>query len=296
MYTTGSKQVIPHYPLRQTTQDGNNLFEIREISAQFQHNSALFLPHRKGYYFFFLVKKGLNTHWIDFIHYPVRPGHLYMTLPGQIHLKERHLPVEGTLLAFSEEFLHIEGQPSWKQLPILQNKAEQHELPLSAQDMEFLDNLFASMLAEYRQHQDWKKSMLISYLRVALIYLSRRYTEVFPGGPAQVEDQSLIRRLKELLNEHYNSLHQVSDYARLLHVTPGHLNDTVRERLGRTATSLIHERIILEAKRTLYHTDLSVKEIGYALGFEDAAYFNRFFKRLTDETPTAFREKYHTLR
>ena len=95
--------------------------------------------------------------------------------------------------------------------------------------------------------------------------------------------------MKELLNEKYDSLHQVADYASLLHVTPGHLNDTLRLQTGRTATTLIHERIILEAKRALFHTPLSIKEIGYSLGFDDPAYFHRFFKRLTGTTPLDFR-------
>jgi AraC family transcriptional activator of pobA len=128
------------------------------------------------------------------------------------------------------------------------------------------------------------------------LYLSRLYQLQFDRGNTS-SDKSLLRRFKELVDKKYDTLHQVSDFSGLLNVTPGHLNDTVRLQTGKTATTLIHQRIALEAKRSLFHTDLSVKEIGYTLGFEDAAYFSRFFKRLTGETPAAFRhtirEKYH---
>ena len=274
------------------------MFEIREFfGARIRHRTELFLPHRKDYYFFFLVKNGKNRHWIDFVNYEVRPGHLYFTLPHQVHLKEQSSPVDGTLLAFTEEFLFTDEQKAWKKLPILQNPDDRHELKLAETDITFLNNLFAQMLSEYAQAQDWHKGMLQSYIKIFLVYTSRLYTRQFNVNPSPSDSQSLVRRMKDLVGQQYNVLHQVSDYAQLLNVTPGHLNDIIREQTGRTATTLIQERIVLEAKRALVHADLSVKEIGYALGFDDPAYFNRFFKRLTGETPlnfrTTIREKYH---
>jgi AraC family transcriptional activator of pobA len=290
LYTLRQKTVIPHYSLQETSIDGNALFEIKEVDgASIRRSNHLFLPHRKDYYFFFLVKKGSNRHWIDFVSHEVNPGNLYFTLPHQVHLKEKNAPVDGTLLAFTEEFLLLQEQSDWKKLPILQNPDDRHELKLSGEDISFLNSLFTQMLTEFRQEQDWRKGMLQSYLKIFLVCLSRIYTRQGGSVPVSSGSQLLVRRMKELVNEKYDSLHQVSDYARLLNVTPGHLNDTIREQTGRTATSMIQERVILEAKRALFHADLSVKEIAYSLGFDDAAYFNRFFKRLTNETPTGFR-------
>jgi len=71
----------------------------------------------------------------------------------------------------------------------------------------------------------------------------------------------------------------------------------VKEQSGKPAIVHIHERLILEAKRLLYHTDQSIKEIAFNLGFEEASYFNKFFKRLTQQTPLQYRgtirEIYH---
>jgi AraC-like DNA-binding protein len=61
--------------------------------------------------------------------------------------------------------------------------------------------------------------------------------------------------------------------------------------MGKTVTDMIQERIVMEAKRLLFHSDLSVKEIGYSLGFEDAAYFNRAFKKKAGTTPLEFRQQ-----
>jgi AraC family transcriptional regulator, transcriptional activator of pobA len=287
-----TKKTIPVYSLQQTSDDGNNHFEIREFyGARITHRSDLFLPHRKDYYFFFLVKKGANRHWIDFVSYDVLPGYLYFTLPHQVHLKEQHAPVDGTLIAFTDDFLLTEEQRELINLPIIRNPDDLHSLKISGKDQDFLTHLFSQMQEEYNNRLDWSNGMLQSYLKIFLLYVSRLYTRQFNFVPTPSGNQSLLRRMKELLNDKYDTLHQVADYAQLLNVTPGHLNDTIRDKTGQNATSLIQQRITLEAKRALFHAELSVKEIGYSLGFEDPAYFNRFFKRVTGETPAGFRNR-----
>lgn len=297
MYTVKEKTIIPHYSLEESSEKGSTLFEVREVKGGNGHPKPfLFLPHRKDYYFFFLVTRGYSRHWIDFISYDVHPGSMYFTLPHQVHLKERLEPVEGILVAFTEEFL-LQDRSMLKELPVLQNPDDRHEIVLSPADIHFLDNLMHRMLEEYVLEQNWQKSMLQSYLNVFLLYLSRLYTIQFPSDAIATNGRMLVKRMKALLETEYAKLHQVSDYARLLNVTPGHLNDTIKEHTGVSAIALIHERILLEAKRVLFHANLSVKEIGWRLGFEDAAYFNRFFKRVSGETPVQFRsnirEKYH---
>jgi len=292
LYETRQKKNIPHYSLQRTAEEGSDLFQIKEVEGgSTPRPEYLFLPHRKDYYFFFLVKKGNNHHWIDFIRHEVSPGNIYFTVPHQVHLKEKEAALDGVLLAFTDEFILLHEQRSWKKLPILRNPDDLHELRPTQQEFNFINTLLIQMLAEYSQQQDWKKGVLQSYLKIFLVCLSRIYTRQSNTHPPPSNSRWLVKRFTELVNEKYESLHQVSDYAQLLHVTPGHLNDKVREQTSLTATTLIQERILLEAKRVLFHTELSVKEVGYSLGFEDAAYFNRFFKRLTGETPSLFREK-----
>jgi AraC-like DNA-binding protein len=300
LYELRQTQNIPSYSLRQSSEEGNDLFEIREIDrTTVRHGSHLYLPHRKEYFTFFLVKEGTNRHWIDFVGHDMQPAQMIFALPDQVHIKERSAPVGGTLLTFTEDFLLRGGHSSWNDLPILQNPEEKQSLSLAASDLEFLTDLMNQMLAEYKKGHSpdrFARGILESYLHIFLLFLSRLYLQQYSAGNSSAE-RSLLRRFKELIDDRYHALHQVSDYASLLNVSAGHLNDIVRLHTGRTATSLIHQRVALEGKRLLFHTDLSVKEIGYSLGFEDAAYFNRFFKRLTGETPATFRngirEKYH---
>ena len=78
-------------------------------------------------------------------------------------------------------------------------------------------------------------------------------------------------------------------YAEMLNISAGHMGDVVKEQSGKPAIAHIHERVILEAKRLLFHTDYVIKEIAFHLGFEDASYFSRFFKRMTGHTPVDYR-------
>lgn len=92
-----------------------------------------------------------------------------------------------------------------------------------------------------------------------------------------------------MIDRHHSSLHDVASYAGMLHLTPGYFTDLVKEQSGKTVLAHIHERLLVEAKRRLLHTELSVKQISDELGFGDAAYFHRFFKGLTGSTPVAYR-------
>ena len=122
-----------------------------------------------------------------------------------MHLKERHAPVGGTLLAFTEDSCSPTGPPaggkhiSWKELPILQNPEEKQSLSLPPADHEFLTNLMNQMLAEYKKDQyrpdRFARGMLESYLHIFLLFLSRLYQRQFDTG-STFADRSLLRRFK----------------------------------------------------------------------------------------------------
>jgi AraC family transcriptional activator of pobA len=96
---------------------------------------------------------------------------------------------------------------------------------------------------------------------------------------------------RRLIEQHYRDKKNVSDYAGLLHMTPVCLNALSKSMSGLTAGEQIRGYIIVEAKRLLHNTELSAKEIAHRLGFEDAPYFSRFFKKYTSQTLLEFREQ-----
>ncbi|WP_448698547.1 helix-turn-helix domain-containing protein [Mucilaginibacter sp. AW1-3] len=296
MYPEIAENIIPTYTLNQGG-TGSSLFDMVEAKGKFRQQKANFLtPHRKDYYLLVMVKQGNSRHWVDIKPYTLQPDTFYFSTPAQIHLKEQTEPLIGTLLCFTDEFLNLEDNHSLKALPIIQNPHNGHELKLTPPDVLFIEDILQKMLTEHRQKNGWKGGMLQAYLRVLLIYLSRLYAGQFEHRETSAERQLLDKYCK-LIEEEHCRLHDVAAYAGLLHITPGHLNEVIKQQSGKTAIIHIHERLMLEAKRLLFHTEQSVKEIAFGLGFEDAAYFNRFFKRLSRQTPLAYRtqirEMYH---
>ncbi|WP_338869299.1 helix-turn-helix domain-containing protein [Spirosoma sp. SC4-14] len=290
MIVAPDKEVgIPTYSLQQSSSLGNRIFEIVESKGEVRrHRSNFLIPHRKDFYFLCLVRDGSSRHWVDFVPYTLQPNTFYFAVPHQIQVKEATKPMDGIMLSFTEEYLQLEENRSLRQLPIIQNPDNGHELTLTSENRQFLDDLLQKILVEFNSSHSWRNSMLQSYVSVLLIYLSRLYVEQIQLVRVS-PDRRLLNEFRAYIESHYSQLHQVADYADLLNITPGHLNDRIKQQSGKTAIGHIHERLVLEAKRLLLHTDLSAREIAWQLGFEDAAYFHRFFKRLTGETPTAFR-------
>ncbi len=297
MDTFITEAVIPKYAFEPDAETGNTMFRINRNDCVVNYKKSDFLvPHRKNYYFMAFVKQGNSRHWIDTIPYTVRPNAFYFTIPHQVHLKEVTEPFSGISLSYTEDFLAMDESNSLKNLPVIQNPDNGHELVLSDQDLIFIDDLLEKIFAEYNSKNEWQHNMLLAYMKVLLIYLSRLYTEQFTHQE-QSPGRLLLKKYLAKIDEAYSNNHEVADYADMLNISPGHLSELIKEQSGKPAIIHIHERLIVEAKRLLFHTDYAVKEIAFHLGFEDASYFNRFFKRLTETTPanfrTTIREMYH---
>jgi AraC family transcriptional activator of pobA len=295
MYAVTDVSTIPSYPLEPDEETGNPLFRINHYHGIITYLKDDFLtPHRKNYYFLAFVREGSSRHWVDMKPYVLKPDTVYYTAPHQVHLKEEAKPLTGTSIGFSEAFLNLDESGMLKKLPIIQNQHNGHELRLSPADVVFVQNLLQQISAEYCTAGYMQHQMLLAYVKVLLIYLSRLCLEQTPG--TETPDKQLLKSYLLSIDQHYKQLHEVTDYADLLNLSAGHLSELIKEQSGKSAIAHIHGRLIVEAKRLLFHTEQSVKEIAYELGFEDASYFNRFFKRITEYTPinyrNTFREKY----
>ena len=297
MYAYDTETVIAKYGLEPDLLTGNRMFSINKADCSVSYKRSDFLvPHRKNYYFWALVKQGSNRHWIDMKPYTLQANTFCFTVPHQVHLKEDAKPFSGFILGFTDEFLALEENSLLRQLPVIQNPDSGHQLFLKDEDVVFIEETLEKIFAENSTHNNWQHSMLTSYMRVLAIYLSRLYTAQFSNSVA-TPDKLLLKKYLSKIEENYATLHEVSAYADILNISAGHLGEVVKEQSGKPAIMHIHERLILEAKRLLFHTNRSIKEIAYQLGFEDASYFNRFFKRVAGDTPavyrTATREMYH---
>jgi AraC family transcriptional activator of pobA len=242
--------------------------------------------HRHDYYEILVFDKSGGKHEIDFVNYPIKQFSLHFLSPGQVHLLQRNKDVTGHVLAFKEEaflsapFIGTELKlPSPAVIPVVQlNKAEKEKIY----------STLKNVIREYNAQNEYKKYSLCASLILFLVEVIR----VFEKSSLKKEALSinqLYHNFRRLIEANFIQNHSVSDYAKMLNVTPGHLSDTVKKESGKSAGELIHERMILESKRLLYHSSLSIKEISGKLNYEDPAYFNRFFKKHVGQTPAEFR-------
>ena len=134
--------------------------------------------------------------------------------------------------------------------------------------------------------------LLVSYLKIFLITVSRLKSEQYPKKETENNDEEpfVLQNLKEAIEAHYKKKHSVSDYADMLAISPKALAKITKKYYQKTITDLISERIIIEAKRELYLTKKTVKEIAYELGYDDEYYFSRFFKKNADVSPQIYRD------
>jgi len=283
MQTLTSRQPVPVHPLKG---NGTETFTIARSEGGTVIEPDMLLPHRKAYYLLVFVRQNQGRHWADLTPYEHRPNTVYFSEPGQILVKEEPTPFWGTHLEFTNEFLAQHAE--LRTLPIVQNLRHGHELRLTPAEADTVEALLAQLEAEYQRPGEWQQRMLGSYLTVVLTYLSRLYTEQYPEAEP-TPDQRLLRAYQAKVEECFREVHEVSAYATQLHISAGHLSEVIKAQTGRPAIKHLHERLVLEARRMLLHTQQPLKEIAYDLGFQDASYFNRFFKREAGLTPADYR-------
>ncbi|MCK8494665.1 helix-turn-helix transcriptional regulator [Spirosoma sp. RP8] len=281
-------QQVPVYTLAQDPIFQEKLFSIARFEGTLTHQSELLIPHRKDYYLLVFARRGDSRHWVDMTPYLTKDNTFYVFAPNQLIVKEEPKPMWGTAVAFTSEFLTLQESASLRKLPLLQNPQNAHELRLSNEDVLFMEDILEKIQVEYTRPSEWQQRMITAYLTVLLTYLSRLYTRQYESDSFS-NDKLLLKKYQAAIEEHFRELHQVSDYAALLHVSAGYLSEVMKAQSGQPAISHIHERLVLEARRMLFHTQHSLKEIAFDLGFSDASYFSRFFKRETDLTPAEYR-------
>ncbi|WP_143307070.1 helix-turn-helix domain-containing protein [Chitinophaga vietnamensis] len=239
-------------------------------------------PHKHDFFMLLVVSRGSGVHTIDFNDYAVKARRVFFLAPGQAHQWTMSANTGGYQVMFSAAFLAQQGPlwpfftPSaapWLQLDAVQYTQLTHEL---------------SLMLEEASQRSVSARILHHRLQIVLLMLQRWYTTAYPEDTAAAPHH-LINRFLVLLEKHYAQHSEVSFYAGKLHVTASYLNLVCRKACGHTAGTYIRERLLLEAKRMLTLTDMDVKGVAYALGFNDTSYFSRFFRRYTGKTPLDFR-------
>jgi len=244
-------------------------------------------PHKHDAYFEIIyLSEGAGFHWIDTQKFQINPPVVYF-LSGQLHYWEMTAIPKGFVLLFKEGFFDFFKQGEL--LNLIRNLEGTVEITLS--DVANLDFIFSEMVREYKEPSINSADLIHGYLQVALVKLIRN--KQLHESPMIVGNDSVYRRFLHVIrNTQPVSNLRVNEVASTLNISPQHLNAILKKASGRSASELIVEQVLLEAKRYLLHTDKTVSEIAFALSFTDPSHFVKHFKKSTGETPQAFRTRH----
>ncbi|GAA4844009.1 AraC family transcriptional regulator [Algivirga pacifica] len=250
-------------------------------------------PHRHDFFEVLFLTQGTGNHIIDDKVYAITPPCIFFLSPGQAHKLELSKDIKGYIFLFTSEFylLHKTNKNKLLELPFFFNV--QHEnAPLlisSPNDLSFIQMLFEKGCEQIKQGTD-EIEIMNSLLDLLLNYCNHIYPREMKEI-ASSKGQLLVRKFRQLIEEMYHTNAGIQQYADALNITPNHLTQTVRQVTGRTSSDLIKDKMLLEIKRLLIHTDLTATEIAHQLNYSDQSYFTKFFKKATGVTPTEFRKK-----
>jgi AraC family transcriptional activator of pobA len=247
-------------------------------------------PYRLDAHDILLVTRGTGTFELDDRSYEIGPRSLVLTRAGE----SRRLAVpdlNGACLFFAEEFLSATfADPHFlERFSCLRKERPSAVLHLTRRQAQRFLGAFREMRAEVRALRPDAQEALCAQLYAVLVTIDRFY--VARHGPPPEAPPDLVGRFLKLLDDGHGEEHHVGAYARRLGVSASHLSALCRAQLGKGAKACLTERLALEAKRLLLHSDLSVAEIADRLGFDDPAYFARFVRRETGEAPTVLRAR-----
>ncbi|MCF3648578.1 AraC family transcriptional regulator [Synoicihabitans lomoniglobus] len=250
------------------------------------------VPHRHDFFELVWLRTGSGRVCCDLEGYSFHANSLLILSPGQVHAWRFTSETQGQIVGFSPEFLAVNSEHPGllAKMPFLYPEHLDPILYLDTREGERIDGLFAQLNDLAQVPAPGRDDVVRGFLLVLLSYMRQLYAHREQLAPRpRHENELLVQRFRLALEEHLPRVVEVGEFAELLNVSRTHLNNGLRRFTGRSASELIHERMLLEAKRRLLHSSLTIAEIAYELQFQDPSYFGRFFRKYTGVTPGEYR-------
>jgi AraC family transcriptional activator of pobA len=242
-------------------------------------------PGRKDFFEIVWLKNEDALHALKDTDLDAKGDWIYLIPPYRVHQLNK-AGKNGELISFKRDMLEEEDKEFLLDLfKIFNVQGEFSCLRLSETAAVELSEIFSLLEKEYANHN---MIMVKALLKVFLLKLIQVKEHDFTS---QDIHQKRVYEFLMLLESNYQQVRNTDFYAGKLGISSKRLNQILKEKLDKTGMQLIHDRIILEAKRGIIHSEITIKEIAYELGFSDRPYFSRFFKKQTGQTPEEFQRQ-----
>jgi len=243
-------------------------------------------------YSIYWIQEGKGTYTIDFQQYTFEDNVLFFLSPGQVFTVDSEEIKIAYKFTFVTDFYCIQTHD--KEVAcngvLFNNVYETPFVKPCEKDIKKLQFILESLIDEFKQSEIAQYDMLQSYLKQFMISAVRVKKE--NNTIKEGIETRLFKDFSMLVEQNFRNLHSVTDYANRLGVSPKSISKHFQKIGSKTPLDFIKIRITLEAKRLLIYTDKTVKEIAFELGFNDPAYFTRFFTKATKQSPLQFKKTY----
>jgi AraC family transcriptional activator of pobA len=242
-------------------------------------------PGRKDFFEIVWLKNEDPLHGISDPAYRIKGDWIYLIPPYRVHQLNK-AGKNGELISFKRSMLEEEDKDFLLDLfRIFNVQGEFSCLRLDEDAAKELGSIYSIMESEYQKGNNFE--MMKALLKVLLLKLISVKELEFTSHDIH---QKRVYEFLMLLESNFQTVTNIDFYAGKLGISSKRLNQILKEKLDKTGTQIIHDRIILEAKRKIIHSEVTIKEIAYELGFSDRPYFSRFFKKQTGQTPEEFQK------
>lgn len=263
-------------------------YSIRDICALMAGKDMTQELHRHDFFYILIINRGSGEHEIDFKRYDIKDNSIFLMRPGQVHSLNLKAGSTGYLIEFKTDFLYSHNSASQNHLTKL---IQYSTYELQPEGFAKIENILFEALKEFEQKEKGYQEVLKANLSIFLIELLRqRQEKAVTRASSNTYAQEKLAQFLELIETNINSHKQVSQYVDLLHLSSYQLSAITKSLLDKTPSEIINDYIILEAKRQLLATSNQISQIAYNLGYEDASYFTRFFKKHANASPEVFRQ------
>jgi len=255
-------------------------------------DDCLAAPVQFSEYSVVFIEDGEGIYHADFGAFPFKGPVLLFSTPLQMIYIEQALPCKMKMLQFHSDFYCIEYHKAQVACNGLLFNSIYIEPSVKLGEREA--RIFANLLSELEEEFDTTgcdEIVMRGYLQLLLAKSSSIKMKSAANRQDLQERDEQMERFRELLDQHYLTLHKPADYADMLAMSPNNFTKRCTKYFRKSPSAMIQERLVLEAKKQLHLTRRSIKEIAFSLQFSDEFYFSRFFKKFTKVSPQTFRQK-----
>ena len=247
---------------------------------------------RRQFNLIYILLGGVHDVYLGADYRWLQPNDLVIVPENMVYASRNVHSCKGYCMHFKTEFIQpLLAGPLAQEFPFMDMEAE-HVVNITNEESEMVQQSFRDIISEYNRFSPERDYILRNYIHILLL----RLRDIYRPHVKRINEQAshatrIANQFKHLLQKHFIKVRKVEQYAEMMHISPKHLGDLVKEATGKTPRQIINDVLLLEAKVLLGSTNKTITEIAHTLQFQDQAHFSHFIKQQSGHSPVALRKK-----